>query len=96
MKKKEFTSKLQFQKTTVVSFNSMLNLKGGTLQNVDTRVVSKDGYMCLTEACVTDNPTTAIDNTCPPPTTRTDQTNYCTGTTDGGTRRGCGVSEIGC
>ncbi|MBC8756011.1 hypothetical protein H2O64_15140 [Kordia sp. YSTF-M3] len=78
MKKREFTSKLQFQKTTVVSFNKMLNVKGGTLQNVDTRVVSLDGYMCLTGACVTDSPTTAIDNTCPPPTTRTDtDTIYC-------------------
>lgn len=56
MKKKLFASKLQFQKTTVVSFNKSTNIVGGTLQNTDTRVVSVDGYMCLTHfECVTQN-----------------------------------------
>lgn len=98
MKKKQFTSKLQFQKTIVVSFNSMLNIKGGTLQNGDTRIVSVNGYMCITSVCVR-NPMTAIDNTCPPPTTRTggtNNTNCCIGTTVGGTRLDCTVSNIKC
>lgn len=85
MKKKEFTSKLQFRKNTIVSFNIVSNIKGGTLQNVDTQVVSVDGYMCLTDVCTptrTDTTTTGVtdlNNTCPRPTnSRTDtETVFC-------------------
>ncbi|EDP95492.1 hypothetical protein U8527_17525 [Kordia algicida OT-1] len=102
MKKKLFASKLKFQKTTVVSFNTALNIKGGMLQNSDTRVVSVDGYMCLlTDTCIPAPtiggcvPTTAIDNTCPPPTTRNDETVFC-GATNDATRRDCTISLKGC
>ena len=92
MKKKRFTSKLQFQKTTVVSFHSMSNLRGGALVNTDTRILSVDAHTCILTVCGTDDPTTDMNNTCPPPTTRTGITDYC----DDGTRKKCNISLLGC
>ncbi|WP_420574573.1 class I lanthipeptide [Kordia sp.] len=94
MKKKEFSSKLQFQKTTVVSFNKMTNIIGGTIQNEDTRIVSVDGYTCLTDRCGTnrcDNETlnetcTSCNTSCTRPPTRSGVTDYC-GAADGDTKR---------
>ena len=83
MKKKLFASKLQFQKTTIVSFNKLTNIVGGTLQNTDTRVVSVDGYMCLTHfECVTQNDKhtclSCTDTECTRPTnTSGGMTDFC-------------------
>lgn len=93
MKKKEITSKLQLQKITIVSFNSLSNLNGGALQNTDTYLMSVDGYTCLKDICVSDSPTTALDNTCPPPTnTQNGITDFC----DDDTIKKCNVSVRGC
>lgn len=96
MKKKNFTSKLKFQKTTIVSFNMMTNLKGGALANADMQILSEDGFLCITGVICTisqtdTSPTTAVDNTCPPPTnTGNGYTDFC-GTTDNAimTKRNC-------
>lgn len=83
MKKKQFTSKLQLQKITVVSFNAMKQLKGGMLQNGDTRILSVDGYTCLvTYDCVTreteDNACASlVTDLCTRPTTRSGVTDFC-------------------
>ncbi|QHI36372.1 hypothetical protein IMCC3317_17340 [Kordia antarctica] len=98
MKKKNFTSKLQFQKTTVVSFNAMTNLKGGALQNVDTQVLSEDGFLCITGVVCTasqTDPVTSVDIQCPRPTTRTGASDFCGGTV-GDTRLDCGASLLVC
>lgn len=56
MKKKQFTSKLQFQKTTIISFNSMKNIVGGALQHSDTVPISNNTLVCLTfSGCHTQN-----------------------------------------
>ncbi|WP_298514002.1 hypothetical protein [uncultured Kordia sp.] len=91
MKKKQFTSKLQFQKTTIVSFKAMRSINGGQLVNVDTIPISVNGLTCETLlACNTkDNQHTCVtcDNTgCPRPT-RTTESDQC-GTGDV-TRTGC-------
>ena len=99
MKKKNFASKLQFQKTTVVSFNAMKNLKGGALINVNTQVLSGDGLLCVTELnCTTTDtdPTISISDTqCPRPTTRSGVTDFC-GATDGETRKYCDITKLLC
>ena len=62
MKKKEFLSKLKFQKTTIVSFNKANNIKGGTMQGADTQVVSVDGFTCISIVnCTT---TYTLDDMC--------------------------------
>jgi len=85
MKKKEFLSKLKFQKTTIVSFNTINTIKGGTLQGADTQIVSVDGFTCISIGCVP-NPT--LDNAClsqlvtvctRPTNTKTDDTDFCVG-----------------
>jgi len=100
MKKKQFTSKLQFQKTTVVSFSAMLNVKGGALQNIDTIVVLTDGPIPLSADCTPTiggcAPTTAVDNTCPPPTRETVSVFCTTGDVNNYTRRNCDVTIIVC
>ncbi|WP_430412182.1 hypothetical protein [Kordia sp.] len=96
MKKKEFLSKLKFQKTTVVSFSIIRTLKGGTLQNTDTQIVSVDGFMCLTTVCIP-NPT--LDNAClsqdptecsRPTNSKTTGTAFCYG--DLPTKVDCGLT----
>lgn len=53
MKKKEFLSKLKFQKTTIVSFDAIKSIKGGTLQGETTQIVSVDGFTCNSTVCPT-------------------------------------------
>ncbi len=82
MKKKQFTSKLQFQKTTVVSFEAMENIVAGALVNTDTIPIPISGLACLTllECHTQDDRHTCLscaDTECSRPTTRTDQTDYC-------------------
>ncbi|MCH2195901.1 class I lanthipeptide [Kordia sp.] len=93
MKKKQFNTKLLFQKTTIVSFNAMKKIHGGQLVNVDTVPISVDGLTCLTlQDCQTqtkDNQHTCFItcNDCPRPTrTDTVNSNGCTGDV---TRVGC-------
>ncbi len=85
MKKKEFLSKLKLQKTTIVSFNTINTIKGGTLQGADTQIVSVDGFTCISFGCIP-NPT--LDDAClsqdvtvctRPTNTYTDNTAFCVG-----------------
>jgi len=76
MKKKQFNTKLLFQKTTIVSFNAMKKIHGGQLVNVDTVPISVDGLTCLTllecQTQTKENQHTCFItcNDCPRPTTR--------------------------
>ncbi|MEM6718736.1 MAG: hypothetical protein AAF611_05465 [Bacteroidota bacterium] len=85
MKKKQITSKLHFQKTTVVSFNTMKNIVGGTMVDVNTEPITQKGVACVTvvndcqtqtlegaQTCIT---CTGTD--CDHPTTRTVNTDGC-------------------
>lgn len=101
MKKKQFTSKLQFQKTTIVSFKAMKNIKGGNLVNVNTILVSVNGYTCIGTTllnCHTyDDKQTCIsctDNECTRPTTRPTTTSVDCGAGDD-TKIGC-LDTRGC
>ncbi|MGH1387723.1 class I lanthipeptide [Kordia sp.] len=83
MKKKQFTSKLQFQKTTVVSFEAMENIVAGALVNTDTIPISNNILVCLTfTVCQTqDNGQTCLsctDTECTRPTnTGSKITEFC-------------------
>ena len=98
MKKKQFTSKLQFQKTTVVSFEAMEKIVAGALVNTDTEPISNNTLVCLTfTVCHTqDNGQTCLSCTeteCTRPTnTGQSPTDYC-GTLD--TKIGC-LDTRGC
>lgn len=89
MKKKEFLSKLKLQKTTIVSFNTVKTIKGGTLQGADTQIVSRNGFTCLSGACVpietqNDICVSIVADLCPRPTTRTTTDSvFCNGGTQG-------------
>jgi len=50
MKRKQITSKLNFKKTTIVSFQDMEQILGGGIVNTDTVPVSQQGVSCLTSA----------------------------------------------
>lgn len=100
MKKKEFLSKLKLQKTTIVSFNTINTIKGGTLQGADTQIVSRNGFTCISLGCIP-NPT--LDDAClsqdaticSRPTTRTGDTeNNCVGNLP--TKTECEISVRGC
>lgn len=97
MKKKQITSKLQFKKTTVVSFKTMGTIIGGTMVDVNTDPITREGTVCVTNGCGTaDGQQTCITCTggeCDHPTTRTTLT--LVDCAPDGTRRNC-IDTRGC
>ncbi|PTX61132.1 hypothetical protein C8N46_105289 [Kordia periserrulae] len=82
MKKKQILSKLQLQKTTIVSFKAMKTIMGKSLVNVDTIPISVDGVTCvtLTDCRTQDGQYTCMSCTgdeCTRPTTRTGDSHDC-------------------
>ncbi|WP_046744993.1 hypothetical protein [Kordia zhangzhouensis] len=87
MKKKQFTSKLQFQKTTVVSFKAMGRVRGGAIQNGETIPLS-DPLTCGTRDCLNET----LYDTC---ACMSVETNVCTRPTNtqNGATDFCGGSD---
>ncbi|WP_298422803.1 hypothetical protein [uncultured Kordia sp.] len=103
MKKKDFLSKLQFQKITVATFSSLKSLKGGTLQGPGTEIVSRNGFTCPSGVCV---PIETQDDRCisivptmcsrPTNTRTTDDSKFCGATQGDESKIICTETQVIC